>query len=154
MVNNIKSIYILCFIVFFTTILSCTDNTKKQSVNGGKYGVIYFTKGIVHTITPVNCENFFNDLGFSVFYIEIEDEKFLKRFLANINTEANSETNEILDIRYRIELEEKVICIDDWGEYSINGKYKGKIKNFQELLEYIDENEGSSIQLEELPSLE
>ena len=153
--NNIKYIYIFCFAVLFSTILSCTDNIKKQSVNEvEKYGVIYFTKGFIHTITPVNCKSFFNDLGFSVYYIEIEDESFYKKILSNINTESNFETDEILDMRYRIELEGKIICIDYWGEYSINGKYKGEIKNFQEILEYIYENEDNSIQLEELPSLE
>ncbi|WHT38893.1 hypothetical protein QNH98_18255 [Myroides sp. mNGS23_01] len=54
-----------------------------------------------------------------------------------------------MDVRYRIELEDKIICIDDFGNYSIDNRFIGKLRNFQLLLDYIEKHREHSIKLEE-----
>lgn len=142
-------------IIIFSFIISCMFNCNKlkkdeQYMKDEKsFGTIYFVRGIVDTDLPVNCNNYLNSLDFFISYLKINDKKLIDSLFCCSEVDENLGADYFIDVRYRIELEDKVICIDDVGNYSIEGKYLGKLSNLQLLLDYIEKNRESSIKLKE-----
>ncbi|WP_230848135.1 hypothetical protein [Myroides odoratus] len=142
-------------IIIYSFVISCMFNCNKlkkddQSLkNERSFGTLYFVRGLVKTDLPVSCNNYLNRLDFFISYLKIKDEKLIDSLLCCSEFDKNLEPDYFIDVRYRIELEDKVICIDYVGNYSIEGKYLGKLSNFQLLLDYIEKHRESSVKLKE-----
>lgn len=135
-------LFSLVVIVFST--YGCKNSnsrTYEKILEEKTYGVIYYTEGPIDTDMPVSCTTFLEFLSSAISYIEIKEKNFQKDFLINLENRKNVEVNKFLDVRYRIEIGDMIICVDEWGYFCINGNYKGKLENFQLLLDYIDRNE-------------
>ncbi|WP_060874084.1 hypothetical protein [Myroides odoratus] len=142
---------ILVFGVLLLCVLGCKNkNTEEEATKLQEdYGTIYFVRFMVDTEMAVSCNNFMNSLGSLSSYFKIEDEHFIDELLYGTEIDETVSGNYGMDVRYRIELEDKIICIDDFGNYSIDNKYIGKLSNFQLLLDYIEKHREHSIKLEE-----
>ncbi|WP_353117637.1 hypothetical protein [Myroides odoratus] len=142
---------ILVFGVLLLCVLGCKNkNTEEEATKLQEdYGTIYFVRFMVDTEMAVSCNNFMNSLGSLSSYFKIEDEHFIDELLYGTEIDETVSGNYGMDVRYRIELEDKIICIDDFGNYSIDNKYIGELSNFQLLLDYIEKHREHSIKLEE-----
>jgi hypothetical protein len=148
--KEIKRIILLSLII--NCMLGCKKiDAAKQSVLKAEknYGTIYFVRGMVDTDLPVSCNNYLSSLDFAISYFKIDDKEFIDSLLTDWQTDDIVKSNDDLDIRYRIEFEDKIICIDDFGNYSVNNKFIGKLSNFQLLLDYIEKHRESSVKLKE-----
>ncbi len=133
---------LFCLVVITFSTYGCKDLNPRAFERISKektYGVIYYTEGSIDTDMPVSCISFLEFFSFAISYIEIKEKVFLEGFLLNLENRKNAEVNKSLDVRYRIEIGDMIICIDELGYFCINGNYKGKLENFQLLLDYIDE---------------
>lgn len=145
-------VWLFCLVVIVFSAYGCKDLNPRSYEKISKektYGVIYYTEESIDTDMPVSCTTFLEFLSSAISYIEIKEIVFPKDFLLNLENRKNAEVNKFLDVRYRIEIADMIICIDEWGYFCINGNYKGKLENFQLLLDYIDENREKEIQIEE-----
>jgi len=142
---------IILFILIFSCMLGCKKiNTEEQFLKAEKnYATIYFVRGMVDTDLPVSCNNYLSSLDFAISYFKIDDKEFIDLLLTDWQTDDIVKSNDDLDIRYRIEFEDKIICIDYFGNYSVNNKFIGKLSNFQLLLDYIEKHRESSVKLKE-----
>lgn len=142
---------ILVFGVLLLCVLGCKNkNTEEEATKLQEdYVTIYFVRFMVDTEMAVSCNNFMNSLGSLSSYFKIEDEHFIDELLYGTEIDETVSENYGMDVHYRIELEDKIICIDDFGNYSIDNKYIGKLSNFQLLLDYIEKHREHSIKLEE-----
>ncbi|WP_353159023.1 hypothetical protein [Myroides odoratus] len=142
---------ILVFGVLLLCVLGCKNkNTEEEATKLQEdYGTIYFVRFMVDTEMAVSCNNFMNSLGSLSSYFKIEDEHFIDELLYGTEIDETVSGNYGMDVRYRIELEDKIICIDDFGNYSIDNRFIGKLRNFQLLLDYIEKHREHSIKLEE-----
>ncbi|MCS4238123.1 hypothetical protein M2306_000894 [Myroides gitamensis] len=142
---------IIVFGILFLCVLGCKNkNTEEETAQLQEdYGTIYFVRYMVNTEMAVSCNNFMDSLGSLSSYFKIEDENFIDELLYGTEVDEMVGVNYGMDVRYRIELEDKIICIDDFGYYSINNKYSGKLSNFQLLLDYVEKHREHSIKLEE-----
>ncbi|MDM1408252.1 hypothetical protein [Myroides sp. DF42-4-2] len=43
----------------------------------------------------------------------------------------------------------RIVCIEDFGSYSVNNEFNGQLSNFQLLLDYIEKHRESSVKLKE-----
>ena len=131
--------------------IGCGKTTTKDRflLDKKEYGTVYFVRGMIDTEMAVSCNNYLNHLDFFISYLKINDEKLIDSLLCCSEVDEKLGSNYFIDVRYRIELEDKVICIDDVGNYSIEGKYLGKLSDFQLLLDYIETHRASSIKLKE-----
>ncbi|WP_231738025.1 hypothetical protein [Myroides odoratus] len=142
-------------IILFTLIFSCMLGCKKintidkELAEQKVYGTIYFVRGMVNTDLSVSCNNYLSSLDFAISYFKIDDKEFIDLLLTDWQTDDIVKSNDDLDIRYRIEFEDKIICIDYFGNYSVNNKFIGKLSNFQLLLDYIEKHKESSVKLKE-----
>jgi len=142
---------ILVFGVLLLCVLGCKNkNTEEEATKLQEdYGTIYFVRFMVDTEMAVSCNNFMNSLGALSSYFKIEDEHFIDELLYGTEIDETVGGNYGMDVRYRIELEDKIICIDDFGNYSIDNRFIGKLRNFQLLLDYIEKHRENSIKLKE-----
>lgn len=147
--RKIKQIILLFFLI------SCISGCKKIKtfdeilIKQKEYGIIYFVRDIITTDVLVSCNNYLSELDYFIYSLSIEDESLINILLSVSKMDEHLGADYVIDVRYRIELEDKVICIDDVGNYSIEGKYLGKLSNFQLLLDYIEKHRESSIKLKE-----
>ncbi|MBA5791408.1 hypothetical protein H1R17_13420 [Flavobacterium sp. xlx-214] len=142
-------------LVFFTILLlSCKNENNKVIENLPVYGMIYFCYEDVSTIKSVNCDEFINNLKTAISYIKINDKQFIEQLKLNSNETDISYIPNYIDVRYRIEINSMIICLDYFGHYTINGVIKGKLKNFDYILNYIEQHKQNAIRLEELPILD
>jgi len=149
MLEYIKKIILI--VIIFSCLLSCikSKEEKESSIEQADYGTLYFVRFQVDKDRAVSCNNFMNELGFITSYFKIQKQSFIDQLLSNPMIDEKSEDDYGMDVRYRIELKDKIICIDDFGNYSIDNKYRGTLSNFQLLLDYVEMNRENSIKLEE-----
>lgn len=146
----------IIFILFLTLTLSCKKKIEEKQFVEDKVSLvtIYFCNEKVSTITSINCESFIENLKSWIFCLKIKDDEFIKKFNKYLSNPNNNEIPNFLDVRYRFEMENTIVCFDSFGYYSINGEIKGKLDKFHEVLDYINNNKKSSIRLEEFPIIE
>ncbi|WP_286442075.1 MULTISPECIES: hypothetical protein [unclassified Myroides] len=149
MLEYIKKIILI--VLTFSCLFSCKKSKeyKASSIEQVDYGTLYFVRFQVNTDRAVSCNNFMNELGFITSYFKIQKQSFIDELLSNPMIEGESGDDYGMDVRYRIELKDKIICIDNFGNYSIDNKYRGTLSNFQLLLNYVEMNRENSIKLEE-----
>ena len=99
----------------------------------------------------MSCEEFIETLKNSIFYITIQDDTLIELLENEIKEKSQFIPQKNIDVRYRIELDNHTLCIDKFGDYYLDGNFKGELKFFKLLMKYIDENHKKSIQLEKLP---
>ncbi|WP_233266144.1 hypothetical protein [Myroides fluvii] len=149
MMKEIKKNILFALIVISLVGCKKINTIDKALAEGKEYGTIYFVRGMVDTDLPVSCNNYLSSLDFLISYFKIDDKVFIDLLLKDWQTDDIVKSNNDLDIRYRIEFKDKVICIDNFGNYSVDSKFIGKLSNFQLLLDYIEEHRENSIKLKE-----
>ncbi|WP_410880416.1 hypothetical protein [Myroides sp. DW712] len=146
-----KRIQMLLFGGMILAFVGCGKTTTKDRLllDKKEYGTVYFVRGTVDTPIPLSCNNYLNNLDFLISYFKIEDKEFINSLLMDWQTGDIVKSNSDLDVRYRIEFEDTVICIDDFGNYAVDNVFVGKLSNFQLLLDYIETHRESSIKMKE-----
>lgn len=142
---------IILFVLIINCLFGCKKiNTNEQVLKAQKnYGTLYFVRSTVDTPIPISCSSYLSSLSFLISYFKIDDKEFIDSLLMDWQIDDIVKSNDDLDIRYRIEFEDKIICIDDFGNYSVNNKFIGKLSDFQLLLDYIEKHRESSVKLKE-----
>lgn len=134
---------------------SCKRNIHENSnIDKVFYGKLFYGDQGVTTITSINCEDFIENLESSISYLNIYDKELIENItiISNNPDSVDFEPNYI-DVRYRLEFNNDVICFDKFGYYSINNKIIGKFKDFNLIINYINNNKNKSIRLKELPDI-
>ena len=148
-----NKIRIICLFISFFLLINCKNENLRDEGKIKKTSVIlyYTNKGLTTTI-PVKCKNFLTELKHSIYYLNINELSFINELKANINIEDTIENTKTIDVRYRIEIDNLILCFDEYGYYSVNNNYKGKFSYFNEILKYVEENKDYSEKLEKLPN--
>jgi|SRR5690554_6895362 len=142
-------------VLFFTLCFVCVSCNEKMNdekeVNKVELGKIFYTTDPnLTTIKAVSCLDFMSQLRHSISYLPIKDSLFIKELKKHIEIKDNIEDEQI-DVRYKIEIDSIVLCVDGNGYYTLNNVYNGKFSYFDNLLEYINLNKKYSTELEPLP---
>ena len=142
----------IVFMLFF--VLACQRQAKEQFISVKKkddFGIVYYTKSGLTTLTTVSCDDFTDELKYNILYITIKDDIFINEIKNEISTQNTIDSIENINVRYRIEFNNSVLCFVSFGFYTLNGIYKGKFKKFGVIIDFINKNSKESIRLEELP---
>ncbi len=133
------------FILLFFIIISCN---KKLNQNKS-LEVYFFDVDHMTTTLPISCGNM-TEFDYLT-KINIEDIVIYNSVLDDIKKSKNDEniSENDIDVRYKIILNEDEMCIDYYGEFILNGKYRGKLTNFVEIKEYIHNNKNDYIEITE-----
>ncbi len=148
-------IYKLCFLLLCFVCTSCQENkeSKKHEDEAELGKIFYATDPYMTTISAVNCQAFMTDLHHALSYLPIKDSLFVKELKEHIRP-TDIDEDDYIDVRYRIEIDSTVLCVDILGQYTLNGVYQGEFSYFENLLEYIKLNKNNSTELEPLPIFE
>lgn len=143
-------------LLFFVAILlfSCKNENTKIIESIPVYGIVYFCGEDVTTFKSINCEEFRNNLKTAISYFTINDKQFIEKLKLSSNETDISYIPNYIDVRFRLEIDSSIICFDYFGYYTVNGIIKGKFKNFDYILNYIEQNKQNAIRLEEFPIIE
>lgn len=131
----------ILYLVIISALLSCKDHNKNDRINFGK---VYFVLENIDTTRAVSCSEFLSTFQGIISLIELEDSIFKEQMIYNVDFTDKIMNETTIDVRYRIEFDSVVICIDQYGDYSFNNEYKGKFKGFKLLQKYIEENKENS----------
>lgn len=148
-INNNFSVW---FLLLCLTCVSCNEKRNdEKEINKVELGKIFYTTDpSLTTIKAVSCFHFMDYLRHSISYLPIKDSLFIKEIKEHIEIKNNIEDEQI-DVRYKIEIDSIVLCVDGNGYYTLNDVYQGKLSYFENLLEYIKLNKKYSTELEPLP---
>lgn len=129
--------------LFVISTLSCTSSKKNL------FELYFYKADSFTTIIPVKCDEM--DNYNNLMKVNIKDENLYNDLISIIDkqNQINISKDKNLDIRYKIYLNKDTICINDSGEYLLNGKYKGKLGCFKNLLFYINKNKSQAIKITE-----
>lgn len=164
MENNLKKVCRLILIgcSLFTIPICCSKYKNEKVINEDVIKseikekisppVIYFDNAETSTMKAVSCEEFIETLKYSIYYITIQDDTLIELLEEEIKKKNEFMQKKNIDVRYRIELDNHTLCIDKFGDYYLDGDFKGKLKKFDLLLKYIYSNKEKSTPLEKLPS--
>ncbi|SFO20355.1 hypothetical protein SAMN05421741_12611 [Paenimyroides ummariense] len=148
-------IRISLILIYLLLVTSCKQTIHENS-NQDKvyYGKFFYCNVGVTTIKSINCEEFIENLESSISYFEIYEREFGEKITINIhNPDSINFKPNYIDVRYKLEFDNNIICVDYFGYYSLNDKIMGKFKDFNLIIEYINKNKDKSIRLKELPDI-
>ncbi len=129
-----------CILIFIGCILfGCSSETKKLA------DIYFYNVDDLSTIVPIKCnemENYNN-----LVKIDISDENLYDRLKEITNSKIlkqDSLSDRNIDIRYRVCVNKDTLCINEEGEFLLNGNYQGKLEIFKELIVYIKNNKSTA----------
>lgn len=138
-----KSNFLLIF--FLISLYSCKNREVQKNC-----GEIYFLPEDYHTSIPLKCDEFYF-LNRQVYKLQINEQTLTKDLIIefnNLNKSKKIDKDEILDVRYRIVINDTLIfCIDDFGKAIINSTYDIELNSFNAVKKYIKDNGSSALKV-------